>query len=516
MGVHSYTLPDITTKEGTYTVVFYSDYGNDPPVIDPPLPTPSTQSFIDIGELVEVADDEPSVQKMASLIIKFVDVDPDGTLDAGFFYTAINGGTDNRVYITLDEGSGDTFFFYGIIDPREVVWEELYIGTAKKRMGTIVAPSVLGTIFATPTEDWLDEIVINATANGASGWSAGDPSHLASLRTIFSSLLKVSPIGNGYLVGDTIFKMDSGSEDVFFRNLTGGTAEYTLDEIWLPVKEYTSNYPTTTSAEHPMFDSSDDNYLGKRWGRSYSLAGVILRNFGLVLRVVYNVSTSRFEIHLHQRGRSAADANNVDMAPDGERTIRSVVRSSSDLVLDNVVARVAYPSTNTDYVWISQAHTDETPTPYSTAELPNYVDVNLEVAVLWGPMGYAVLEDIYGGTTTTIDTSVSSSPIVGVRFYNYSAQSYTTYDTTGGSADSFSTMKFLVEYYYWRFTGIYKQITRLYSVMSGEVSGTTSHTNLFPLVRTTIDDGLGSATYFANRVTKYPGMNQVEIEWIAE
>lgn len=491
MALTTYILPDVVAQVGTIGVTLLCDTAG--------LSVPTQQTIQMIGEVSEQLDDTPTGLELSTLKVDILDSTED--YDHGFWFKVFNDSTDVRLFMTLDEGSGDTFFFYGTSNPQFVEWNERYTGTVKIRTATVEWTDTAAILFDTPTNDWITEVLTNDVNWAGASVDSTDPNDVVNLAILFASLLKASGLNASYDVTDVSF-VNSTDRDIKFED--GSSNVFYVEDIWFPTLMYNNAGPAIKT---PYFDSTNDDYLGNIYAKSGELASIILKEFALYLRIRYDLDADRFVIDLIQRGRAYADAANLDF---GGTEIESTIRRGNDQYVDAVVVREspADPG-NEQYAWMSRRFTDTKvnkfqPPVGTSLELPNYVSPGIDFQTFTAD---DVRFNMFGDTAAT-NPPTTLVPITVGKYWLYDTGAYTTDNAWGRDG--------LVQYYFARYTVPYRSVKRKYSTMSADDSTTDSHTTIHPLRRISIDDGAGALTYYANRTVKIPAEDATIVEWIQE
>lgn len=466
-----YTLPALDSIVGEFTFTLYCDTAG--------LTVPTIQTIKEIGESSETMDLDIGLSQFANLT--FTLRDDYSTYDEGFWYKVLSVGWRLRIYLDGD------FYFFGIPQEEQVLWSELYVdSTSQIREAEVTMVSIEAVLFETPTEDWLDEIYANkrTAVNDATStiYTA------VNLEEFFAALLSASGLNASY---------DATTTDILFQTADfiyhENANEWDVDQLYIPVEVSSSSVVSKTG----YFDSGHADYLAGYFPKAAGLFSAVLRNFGLVARASYDTSGERHLLQLIQRARSQTAF--FTGADDTKKS--STITKAFTLLGD--AARAKFLVDDTSFVWFSKKYQEDA-SP-SSAEPPDYVTFDLDIVcpfihsavIATDKAGYA----LHGGAAIT-----SAVLIDDVEYYNYTSEAFV--DATLGILEA------AAGYEFYRFTSKFSRIVRRYSDLMN--AGGASIEALRIGIGTTIDDGVSSETYFANRVTRIPMDDEIEMEWIKQ
>jgi hypothetical protein len=347
------------------------------------------------------------------------------------------------------------------------------------------------------TADWVTDILAGAIATGDA--TDNTPDTVISIPGLFSALLKSSGLNASYAEGNTTLVFDSSNPDFVF---TIGASEYDLSDVFIPTTMNLSPDPPYTAV---YFNVGQPSYYWPGFFlNASSILPDLLKNFGCALRMDYDSSTETasalgtHKFQLIQRGRAFTDASNLVFA---NAPKESQIEKSFDMLGD---ATRATNFTEARFAWFSRKYHGTTE---QAGAVPDYIDFDIDTKTIF----------VVNATATTLNIStalwIAGTPyaeVTGLKYWDYEND---TYITTGGTNQ---IEEAVAGYSFRRFTSVFGKITRTYSRLTASDGSTTSFQHLTILRRTSINDGTGAATYYANRVTLKPASSETEIEWFKE
>lgn len=473
----TYSLPSIVTVNGTFSMVLYSEFAG--------LTPPTIQTISEIGDTTESANIAIGQTEIGNVKISIRD--DTSTYTWGFWYKIFSG--EAWLKILLD----DTDYFFGTVQADTVMWGEAYFsGTTKIRTCNFVLASMTQKLFDTPTADWLTAAYGNRELTG---YVASTPAYsVISLTGFFSALLSASGVNATYDKADTGFLASTTVKDLEF--LYSGSW-YALNFVWLLVT-YDSG---AGEAKVNYFDSTSPLFLGTKYATARELIAAMVKNFGVVFRAYYDPVADRHKIYIMQ-GRAYDDADNLDFS---SREKESVLSKSTDLLGDAVRCTSIY---NDEELWFSRKYLGA---DFSEAAPENYVEFDIDTYLPF--LVYSAAPDVSGYPIYIGSVATSVGIAEEVRYFRYDGVGVVTASAT-------ATRKMLEAaggILFSRFTQVNSRIVRTYGKMLAKVgAGSDTHTSLTVMRRTSINDGLGAVTYWANTVTKKPQNAEVEIQWLKE
>ena len=499
MATTPYDLPDVVIVSGTVHIHIESDSAG--------LTVPSTQTIKNLGTITQTANIDVSRQEVQKMNLTVM-------LDAAGWWVSIMY-VNSTFKMTITESDAVTrFLFYGKLDPASVDWS-MTSNISGVRTGTIRFDllSMLPTVFAINTGDWIDTASTGVLANCIT-WSSAPPdgnvSSVMSIRGLFSAMLSVSGLNATYSLADTTFVWDGTNLDFDFRNT--GAATRNVSQLFVPIKYRTGG----VSTKNLYFDTANAASLPNRYGKLQDLMGAIARNFGLKVYLDYDTAGSRFKFKLLQCYR--AYSTTLDF---GTRLKREDFAISTDLLGDAAIARYINPATGTPYqCWTSQKYSAGA-TSVADPSTFHGLSFDLDTTILWkllpSPVDTAAPRIFsYNGELTSANVYTDLEIVNDIYWWNYftGAQAHWT-DATG----NYMKMEQAVSGYYaarmnnpW-----FKNISR-YATIQATEGGLASVANIQILKRNNFSMGFGAAAknYYANKTTIDLDNSEVEIEWIQE
>lgn len=436
-----YVLDSLSTISGTFYPTLYSNVAG--------LTVPASNTILSIGSLEESADESPAVQTTNELVIEIRDDYENHA--SGFWYKALSQ-EDAEIKILIDEGDGtQRYFFWGAFDSLTIDWREHFIsGNEYYRTATFRIRSITKKVLETPTTDWITEAISHAvsTVNYGDGTEVSDGSPYSGIpiKKMFASLLKASGLNASADESDVSFYYSPDECDIRFggyqnaHNISIWFSGY--EKIYFPYQMYLDGSVHTFL----RYGTADSNYYGNLYPLSGGLLTAFLRGLGLVVRIVYNVDTSTFQMGLYQRGRAFAGYNSHLGVP-----IESLIKNSSDLSVRGVRFYEQYDSTKN--YWMSKDATSDD--LYS--EPPNYAKFDIDQECLfslsppehisatsWDTVGRYL--QVVGQDEVTLETIYGW--VSAITYWNYTAREYQSV-TSIGTTETKDWMKALVRYYYY-------------------------------------------------------------------
>jgi hypothetical protein len=492
--MYCYTLNTIPYKCGTMVVYLYTN------LVLTPLPTGNLVR--EIGESEESSDVKPGIQEIG--VLKLSLIEDYTTYTEGFWYKVLGAYCEIRLDLTKNGVTSN--YFWGTIESQSIDWTEYYIGSlGLLRCVDLDLVSIMSKLLDTLVSDWYNEIITQKVTR-ADGFSDGEMSDYICFKDIFSALLHISGLNATYLTTDTSIVFDASNPDLrFYTDRTDPSALFwnwkviTLNDIVIPV---------AVTGRPDSGISFMTNYTEVR-----SLLGDILRNFGLIATIWYDISDSRFKIKLMQRGRAYANASNLVLTapvlPDAH------INNATDLFIDSVRFTL---EDGTHPVWQSKKRAASIP---MVTAAPNDVNFDIDAPIFWGTID----ANASGWQITTLYIIHVTTPhplfakVTDLDVYDYESKAPANMLLMFGG-DAFTWEEYMQAsmcfYFFKRFTPLYTCIKRRYIPMAISDGTTTTHQNAALLRRTSIDDGTGAAQYFASKVQKDPKTDSVMFTWTKE
>jgi hypothetical protein len=496
--VTGHALPSMTDIHGTWKFQVYTTAD---------LTVPTIATILSVSTTRESANITLGTSEIGNVQINLRD--DTSTYKQGFWFKALQGETWLR--ILLDEGAGDTFYFFGMVDaesPNSVSWDEFYLSATQRiRTANVALVSMARKIFDMDMDDWVAEILLQCTATEEAA-SVGVPSHVIKFKDLFACMISASGLNPDYSASDVSLVHGTAACITW----GDGVSDLEADAIWVPVK-YCSNPVGPIYTPTHYFNTAADGCLSIQsdgtghYGAMDALLKDFLGNGCLQMRMDYDPATERHKIQLMHKKNVYTGTIHFD-----NREKTSSVSIASRLVGDSV--RVIDLMNDANLFWISKKYARFgnsgvlEPDPRISFDveyrLPFIVDPTAtgegnHSFISWNGVGNAIvyitgvkyLSTISGlMTETSIADPNKMSEAVGVHTY-----------------EAFITAK--------------KCVVRKYGGMYADAGSGDTHTVLNIMRRTEIseldDDGsVITDVYYANTVTKDAGSDEVEVEWIEE
>lgn len=483
------TLPDINAIAGTFGMTVYYDDSLGA------LTFPTIQTVVSVGELEAWMDRKVAELQPDSLKLEVVD--DYTTYTEGFWYKILAGTLPPRIHLVLDEGSGDTQYYFGEVDPLTVSWSEKYIDSTYVRVCEFEIISLIKAISDATSEDWLTEAATHAITTDLEG--ANDVYKAVKLTTFFASLLYSSGLNSSFDANDCVFISDGSTPELKFTYETATPdEEYDLDDVYLGVTYVDNIPPPVETSNVPYFALGSGGYLPTSYPGAMQLLSVLCFNFVVFPVMTYN--GTRFILELRQKGHTYSGT----VTPDGG-IIESEITRDFDVRVNSIIVRNPWDeeewfawttgeATSTGhYVWNGSAYVFVNTPPIGTFDIDN----DILYFINKGERGQKIY--VFSGTAGFV-------AIERVDFYNYITSAYQEATTANLQEEA------LCLYEAYRLSRRKKVIERTYSSLKFD----GSHAGITLLKRMTINDGQGNATYYANRVVKNVQENTVNVQWIVE
>jgi hypothetical protein len=461
------------------------------------LVAPSIQTIKELGDTTEKASVMIGISEIGNMSISVREDFANHT--EGFWFKALKGECWLKIY--LDEGAGDTFYFFGIVDNLTINWSEFSItadGTIRTCQFTILAMS--SKLFQTDVNAWITDVLANKSAVGVD--TLGEASHVMKLTEMFECMLTASGLNATYDASDVTLVYGSQAEIDFGE----GIGHYRVDQIYLPV-QYVSSTGPTVFTKIQYFDTTNANCLAQQSdGSGYydtlkALLTDLLTNFGLLMRMDFNLASDRHLIklmHRHDVYTGTLTFGNREKQP-------SNIKGATILIGDAI--RAADLTVSTNLIWQSKKY-GRFPSPNAPPQVVKF-DVDARCIFIVSAAGinasnHSILKWAGAGNAAVYMT--------GVRYYS----TISGLMTEALSSNPLKMQDAVCEYQYERFTQEFRSITRTYARMEANDGSTTTHEHLSIMRRTQINDLATNEYYFANSVTKKPMSAEVTIEWLQE
>jgi hypothetical protein len=508
MALTEYTLQDVVTVAGTFKFTLYADVG---------LTVPTGQTIMSIGELEKVGDLEPNKKQFQNLSLSIAD---DYTVyDAGFWYTIALSEMYLRIY--LDEGAGDTGYFYGFIDPMQSDFQEHYVGSLDfVRSGTMVLTSVEAKLFATTLTTLNDAVVANKILTNYFPTDTPVTDDIYSyimVKDFFSALLFASGLNPDYSASDTrVVYSQAVNEQDFVYYETDSLRTYFVDQLFLVMSRYVEAPPGSGNWVENTFTNLTWYDLLVLNTTTFDPSSYVTQ---LIIEVLNSIQfnmelgyeSGRHVITLYQRGRAYGNSNNVTMGG----LLSSRINVCSDL------RKSGYKAYNdndtTKMIWFS----DKVDALPKADGIPETIEIEVAVSCALRVINTA---PGIGSAYAVVPYGISSDEDMWEYFHKpydcINSVKYWNYETSAYVVASIGGDKLLEEavagYLFARFHTAFRAFTRTYATLKANNGSTNTHTNNHPFMRTAFDDGTGSKQYYANKVIKNADNNTTTVDWIEE
>jgi hypothetical protein len=427
-----YTLPTVTTKLGTFTVSVTSTVDG--------LTTPAQNTIVSLPKHHERLDLIPGTFDIPTATLSFVD---DYTVHADGFWALVLAG-DTDIQVLLDEGSGNTFAFRGIVISGENVFEEKYVGAVKRRVGTVTLKSYLTKLQDITVAQVLYELIsICVPDDPVTGF-------FNNIIDIFNVAIALA-YSQAYAVDDAYVQYGTTRDLIFFY---GGTGAGGADELSFQIKD--------GSLVFGYSDPADVAYWGTAFPSAWDLIKAVCVTFGWIPRYEYDLATSRHKIQLLQRGRSGISAF------DPGAGVTSTYRPSALVSLKKCACSIRGDGSKGWYFNDGIRN---------SGSLPEWFNADLSVPMLWA---FAASVSTLFERLVFMDPSSVIHEIDNVTIWRYDLNTTQNYST-----GVHISQKALMDYYVGRYYGTgQKTYTRVYPTF--QYNG-NSHTSACLQASVTID-----------------------------
>jgi hypothetical protein len=494
----SHSLPNVVGLVGTFKFTLYSTEDLTVPTIQTIKMIGDTDASIDEGVL------QNSVPQMTLLLR-----DDHSTYTQGFWWRTLKNET--WIFITLDEGAGDTYYFYGKINLLQTEWEEQYVGATYIRTANIVMDSYESIILESSVLTFTDDIKATAgrVDNNNLTWVAGDGYKGMLWTSVFSVIMHSSGVNSDYLASDCSFSKGSDNAGLRFTNDAGATQHY-FDALWFISQYYLTSAPND-NAPYILYLNG-----ATAWHYTYSQMGPLLTDllstfqliatFGADMAVNDSSGKPRCTITLTPRRNAYPDL----------LTLPKFEKSKITLAENRVVTSFSSdnPALGTEQAWASQKYRGMV---IQSSAIPSDVSIERSFIHLFGLYTAAGV--------TSIDYKIwlpsTASPVqilhddfcTSGQYYNHITPEFV--DAT--LAVPYRMSELIVLYNLNIYTSLKQSVVRLYGAFHAQEGAVTAHTVFTPLKRANLDlDGDGNVLYFIRRVTKKPAEDRIEVEWVEE
>ena len=454
-----YTIQTTVTPAGTLKIYMNSDLAG--------LTVPSSQTIMVNNDLTEKIDVVGGTMDVEQIDLDFVE---DYTNYAEGFWHKLLQRTTTQIQLTLDEGSGETHLFFGIVQQGATPLTEISLTAgAIQRQGTMHVLSFLAQLKLVTLQSVID-------ACFASGLIYFIPSHIdGTVNTLLRYVRLQSFIDEAIVLA------------------TGQS--YTPTDVTIlssDIKLESNSDSSYVDLQHIAIYQADLYPLTSRYTYAWDFILAMCLDLGLVPRWKYDVGRAHHRIDLLTRGTSYA--GNVTLSMPKESTL---IEGTPQLI--NYIELDYGGDTEKYYYDVSNAiGYDTEPNGWQAdmiipIEVGNYrVSAPYACITLWAMIG--------GDVWSTI----------GIEYWNYFTGAWV--NTDGG--DSLIRQDHALAWYYAARLGAIKRVyERTYTDLKANDGSTNSHVNISLLRNTQIDDGTGALTFYATEVHKNLPKNELFVRW---
>ena len=471
-----------------------------------------------------------------------------GSLTHGYSLRAVygNGGSSKctEVQVTAQDTLGGVTY-------NSLSWTSVPGATAIIVYRDTVSPGDPGgygtgqirTLAGTATSTTDDGVVASADGYSASGYKYG------LMHSLFASMVKIA-YSQAYTLNDAEFL---NPDEIYFRDFN--TDSFDLEDVAFQTHDGTSY--------RGYFDAGNDAYWPNRYD-PLQLLGALCRNFGFMARHYYNVTYSAHRVQLITRGQSYPTAITID----GDGFTESGISNGFDLTFQGIeVSR--YADKLADYLFGTAATNEAKVTITSTAHgyangdfiqldkfTPETLNVVWEVENvaantldLVDSRGYSSVSTatgiikraqlhrivngagganfkvrcefvaVFGVADTGVDDIIYLKNAGATGAYFAPTDFYYYKYSTAAATQETSFPKFfrmLAKYYQDRFNAYGKLFERVYETVTATLSGSSSHLNLTPYHKVSINDGTGATNYLITETRFHPNEDKVFLQLVEE
>lgn len=487
------SMGTIVTPAGILSVTVYYDNGK---ITDSNHIPNASDCLLSVGNLVETPEYTAGTIEIGTFDIELIE--SFDNYSGGLWNKMFESDAEFRFY--LDEGAGNTFYFWGLKVDSQVTFSDIsIIGNSRYRTVSVSLDSMLSKLKDCSIADIITTIKANTTNIQQHTPFNGHYHDVVSVYTLFGCIYKAA-FGSTDVdttLSDTVLYEPDEYDIQFYINETGFVSGwYGLNYVYIPIRLETQGANIYSMMIEDRDQSIGGEYFwGNRFENGMELLAYLCRNFGVIPRYYYGTTTgvlssiagqNKHRLNIFQRGRYS---NTISMG---------LVKESS---FDNA--------------------TDLKPTAYrvrlndgTTPEKFDGFDITIDYAVYGGGLNpnadqtiLLLLED--QGDSTYYLTYTNNSPYAKV--FDYLTESYQEVSYYG---NTFASL--LQGYYQGRFSKSSRRHRVVYKGLQGTFNGGTSHQYVTPYKRGTIDDGSGGGTFFIYGISKSISDNSVELTWIEE
>lgn len=473
-----YLLQRTVLTSGVMSAYLYSDTAD--------LIVPTFNSLIIKGKKTERLDVLPGEIEMAELNLSVVE-DYLNYVE-GFWYNVLHVGKP-QIKILLDEGNGNTLYFWGTIQDKTVNFSETcLIAGYERRSGSLRCVTMLDSFKEITSQALMNYCEANILLTGPGTYSDWK---FVKLREMLAAILKVGNFNAAFDAADVVLPTPGECDmSAFINNYPSGTFTYTWSELYIPFSALTIRRGAVAEFTESFSDA-------------FEILKEVCKAFGFVPNFYYNLTDSKWKLALSTRG-STYSGSPVTM-PVSSRSDNLVnVDQTVTAVLVTNGNKFADAGTNTAWVKKGIFHVATYFQGYwNYAPIPPMFSPEISLDLMFGIMSVFSPAGAFDFLLFGYD-GVDFKKITKITVYRYDISS---------TEDVISLEHALCLLLYYRFNRSRKGFEREYPSMSATLSGVTSHENLHLLSCTSIDDRVSAKTYYATDVSQDLFANTASIKW---
>jgi hypothetical protein len=322
-----------------------------------------------------------------------MEVVDDYTVHADGFWNEVTAG-DCSIRVYVDEGSGDSFLFWGNVKGADSAQDEYYVsGSTYRRTMKIVLVSRLEEMRDTTIAQALGAYLTPFIVEGAS-----DQFQFVKIKDIIASAVEFS-----------FDAPDDDTDDVVVINEVGGDFKYLIDgdvekdfaDLW--VKYSKAPTPGGVYAVHGYFDPAHAHAWASKFDNAYQLVQAIASQFGYCVQYFYDIANSRDRVRLIQRGRARS------ATVDPGILLSSQYRNDAPMKLNSVWSYMRTDQTHSAYQYWGY---------YTNVQPPDRLEFDVEIACefLVKASGVYDWQELWFIDTTDGNAEYS---VAKVKYYQY-------------------------------------------------------------------------------------------------
>lgn len=471
--LYTYTLQTDNTPAGVVTVTLYSEFNG------LTIPTFSSLYYNEINERYDAILNKVELAAMQCSFSEDY-----STYLEGFWFKVLNGYAELRFSLEED-GTTNTHLFWGRCIQNLAPIEELAIVSGQfVRQGSFQVVSLLVKASEYLTHSYTDiggdletQMVFypNWDGLGTDAWFLSVVDTLAVwMQTVFNGTFDSTDI----IIPEDDFEF-YGTVDTTWHSITEALVYYSIDVAGSPTG---ANWRVDVDKLYPtLFDF----FVG------------YLKEFGLVPRHTYNVSTGRHQLQLLTRGRSFSPLTlttpyKSSFTPAAYPTMSVLSKTRADFA-NSATEDVFYMSDGAGFA----------------GQVPDNLTTDFNITCFFRLRA----AENTGSSTYTEQRSIMlpdggalQSGSTDFRFWNYTSGAFDSNTDTPVKPRT-------LEYFYNRFGFAKRAYVREYPSLRSDNGVTNSQENTHCLMATTINDGLTDRDYYAVEVTKRIQENTCSITW---